>query len=85
VENGARITGVQRLCGGVRGDIVRKDNGHDISLGWTVTYQYRAASAVTHPGCSVFNIADGVIVAMRDECDDREMESIAAWSTPRCC
>lgn len=53
--------------------------GAEINLGWNVIYQYKDAPEVTLPGRSVFNIADGVIVAMRDEYDDKEMEAIGAW------
>jgi hypothetical protein len=55
------------------------DNGHELGIGWKVLLQYGDAPQVTLPGRSVFTIADGVIVAMRDEYVDQEMESVGAW------
>ena len=60
-------------------DVAVTDNGHDISLGWRVLYEYRDAPKMTLPGRSVFTISDGVIIAMRDEYDDQEMEAVGAW------
>ena len=60
-------------------NIVEKGDGSEISLGWNVIYKYKEAPQVTLPGHSVFNIADGVIVAMRDEYDDEEMLAVGAW------
>ena len=60
-------------------NIVDAGEGAEISLGWNVIYQYKEAPKVTLPGRSVFNIADGVIVAMRDEYDDEEMQAVGAW------
>ena len=53
--------------------------GAEINLGWDVIYQYKDAPEMTVSGRSVFNIADGVIVAMRDEYEDEEMEALGAW------
>jgi SnoaL-like domain len=60
-------------------NVVATENGHEISVGWNVIYQYKDAPKVTLPGRSVFNISDGLIVAMRDEYDDKQMESVGAW------
>ncbi|MEH6569804.1 MAG: nuclear transport factor 2 family protein [Halioglobus sp.] len=60
-------------------DVAATDNGHDISLGWRVLYEYRDAPKMTLPGRSVFTISNGVIIAMRDEYDDQEMEAVGAW------
>ena len=60
-------------------NIVDIDDGSEVSLGWDVIYQYKEAPKVTLPGRSVFNIVDGVIVAMRDEYVDEKMEAVGAW------
>ena len=51
----------------------------EVSLAWSVVYQYKEAPKVSLPGRSIFNIANGVIVAMRDEYDDGEMQAVGAW------
>ena len=60
-------------------NIVDTDDGSEVSVGWNVIYQYKEAPKVTLPGRSVFNIVDGVIVAMRDEYVDERMEAVGAW------
>lgn len=60
-------------------NIIATDDDHEISIGWSVVYQYGDAPKMTLPGRSVFTIADGVIIAMRDEYDDQEMGSVSAW------
>ena len=60
-------------------NIVDTEEGHELSIGWNAIYQYGDAPKMTLPGRSVFTIADGVIVAMRDEYDDKEMGSVGAW------
>lgn len=60
-------------------NVASTEGGHEISIGWNVIYQYGDAPTVTLPGRSVFNISDGLIVAMRDEYDDKEMGSVGAW------
>lgn len=60
-------------------NVVETDDGHEVSIGWIVTYQYRDAPKMVLPGRSVFTIADGVIVVMRDEYDDKEMEDVGTW------
>jgi hypothetical protein len=60
-------------------DVVETENGHEVSIAWNVTYQYKDAPGLALPGRSVFTVADGVIVAMRDEYDDAELESVEAW------
>lgn len=59
--------------------IVDTGGGFEVSLGWNVIYQYKEAPKVTLPGRSVFNIANGVIVAMRDEYDEEKLEAVDAW------
>jgi hypothetical protein len=79
------IDGLDRRCTDRQLDLtdgphtVVTDNGHELSVGWNVIYQYGDAPKVTLPGRSVFTIAGGVIIAMRDEYDDREMEGVGAW------
>jgi hypothetical protein len=58
---------------------VETEDGGEVSISWRVTYQYRDAPTVVVPGRSVFTIADGMIVAMRDEYNDRELEDVGAW------
>ena len=60
-------------------DIVGTDGGDELSIGWNAIYQYGDAPKVTLPGRSVFKIADGVIVAMRDEYDDNALGDFGAW------
>ena len=60
-------------------NIVGTDAGHEISIGWNVSYRYGDTPQMTLPGRSVFTIVDGVIVAMRDEYDDKEMGAVGAW------
>ena len=60
-------------------NIIDTGDGDAISLDWKVIYQYRDAPKVTLPGRSIVNIADGLIIAMRDEYDDDEMKSVDAW------
>ncbi len=55
------------------------DGGQEVRIGWVVTYQFGDAPEVALPGRSAFTIADGVIVAMRDEYDDRQLEDVGAW------
>ena len=60
-------------------DIVGTEDGHEISIGWNVIYQYGDAPKVTLPGRSVFYVSGGLIVAMRDEYDDKKLEGVGAW------
>ncbi len=60
-------------------DVESTATGEQISIGWIVSYQYRDAPEVDLPGRSVFTIADGVIVAMRDEYDESLLGELAAW------
>ena len=60
-------------------NIVGTADGHELSIGWNVRYHYGDAPQMTLPGRSVFTIVDGVIVAMRDEYDDKEMGAVGAW------
>ena len=59
--------------------VVATDKGHEVRIGWIVTYQYGDAPKVALPGRSAFEISDGEIIAMRDEYDDRELEGVGAW------
>ncbi len=60
-------------------NVIETEDGHEVSIGWLVTYQYRDAPKLRLPGRSVFNIANGVIVAMRDEYDDGELGDVINW------
>ncbi len=60
-------------------DVQATELGHELRLGWNVAYQYGDAPRMVLPGRSVFTVADGVIVAMRDEYDDKELETVTAW------
>jgi SnoaL-like domain len=79
------IDGLDRRCSDRRielteaPNVIGADNGHELSIGWRVTYQYGDAPKMVLPGRSVFTIADGVIVAMRDEYDEKELEGVGAW------
>jgi hypothetical protein len=50
-----------------------------LSIGWKVSYQYGDAPRAGFAGRSVVDIADGVIIALRDEYIDEEMERFGAW------
>ena len=71
------ILWARRLVRGL--EATESGDGQEVSIGWLVTYQYGDAPKVDFPGRSVFTIADGVIVAMRDEYDEGEMEDVGAW------
>jgi hypothetical protein len=60
-------------------EVVTTDAGQTVSLGWRVDYQYKDAPPAGFPGRSVVTILGGVIVALRDEYDDEEMERFSAW------
>ena len=59
--------------------VVAANDGHEVSIEWNAIYHHGNAPKVTLPGRSVFAITDGVIVAMRGEYDDKEMETVGAW------
>jgi hypothetical protein len=79
------IDGLDRRCSDRQLEVVDGPHiaetgaGQEVSVGWNVIYQYGEAPTFTLPGRSVFTIANGLIVAMRDEYDDKEMESVGAW------
>jgi len=79
------IDGMDRRCSDRQLDltdgpnVIDTDNGHELSIGWQVTYQYGDAPKMVLPGRSVFTIDDGVIVAMRDEYVDEELAGVGAW------
>lgn len=81
------IDGLDRRCSERQIDLTGEpnvtatgiDGGGEVSMEWCVTYQYRDAPKMVLPGRSVITIASGVIVAMRDEYDDSEMEAVGAW------
>ena len=60
-------------------EVVETDNGQEVTIGWIVTYQYRDAPELALPGRSAFRIAEGRIVAMRDEYDQKGVESLGDW------
>ena len=53
--------------------------GQEVRIGWLVTYRFGEAPEMELPGRSVFTVADGVIVAMRDEYDDQQLGGVEAW------
>ena len=79
------INGLDRRCSDRRLDlidspsVVATGDGHEVSVGWRVTYQYKDAPEMVLPGRSVFNIANGVIVAMRDEYNEAELGDVGIW------
>ena len=79
------IDGLDRRCSDRHLELTDGPNvteagiGHEVSVVWHVTYQYGDAPKMVLPGRSVFNIANGVIVAMRDEYDDEELQDVGAW------
>ena len=79
------IDGLDRRCSDRKIDIthgpevISTDEGHELNIGWHVSYQYGDAPRAGFSGRSVVNIADGVIVALRDEYRDEEMETFGAW------
>ena len=60
-------------------DVTETEDGHELRIGWRVTYQYGNAPKMVLPGRSVVNISNGVIVAMRDEYTDEELGDVSAW------
>lgn len=60
-------------------DIVASGDGEELGIGWRVTYQYGEAPKVAFLGRSVFKIVSGMIMEMRDEYDERDMEELGAW------
>jgi len=60
-------------------EVVTTDAGQTVSLGWRIDYQYKDAPRVGFAGRSVVTILDGVIVALKDEYEDEEMERLSAW------
>ena len=79
------IDGLDRRCTDRRleltegPNVVGDDSSRELSIAWRVTYQYRDAPELVLPGRSTFTIADGVIVGMRDEYDEKEMGGVGAW------
>lgn len=59
-------------------NVIGDDNRHELSIAWRVIYQYRDAPKLVLPGRSAFAIADAVIVGMRDEYDEKEMDGVGA-------
>ena len=60
-------------------NVVASGAGEELSVGWRVTYQFGDAPKVALPGRSVVKVVGGVIVAMRDEYDDKELEEVGTW------
>jgi SnoaL-like domain len=79
------IDGLDRRCSDRRIELTEGPNaidigsGQELSIRWRVSYQYGDAPKMVLPGRSVFTVADGVIVAMRDEYDEKEIEGVGAW------
>lgn len=53
--------------------------GQEVSIDWVVSYHRGESPRMDLPGRSVFTVADGRIVAMRDEYDDSELAPVVAW------
>lgn len=79
------IDGLDRRCSERKIDVTEvpevksTDDGHALSVGWLVSYQYGNAPQAGLPGRSVAKLADGVIVALRDEYNDEETKPFTAW------
>ena len=55
------------------------DEGDQLSIDWYVSYQYKDAPRAGFPGRSVATVADGVIIALRDEYSDEKMKPFIDW------
>ena len=53
--------------------------GEEVSIGWLVSYRRGDSPKLGIPGRSVFTVADGCIVAMRDEYDEADLAPLGAW------
>ena len=60
-------------------DVTETKDGHELRIGWRVTYKYGNALKMVLPGRSAVNISDGVIAEMRDEYSDEELGDVSAW------
>ncbi len=79
------IDGLDRRCSDRKIDLTDEpnvtstDKGHELSVGWRASYQYGDAPRAGFAGRSVANIVNGVIIALRDEYTDEDMEGFGAW------
>jgi hypothetical protein len=79
------IDGLDRRCSDRKIDLIEAPQvtstaqGEELSVGWHVDYQYRDAPRAGFDGRSVATVANGVIVALRDEYTDEEMAKFGAW------
>jgi hypothetical protein len=79
------IDGLDRRCSDRKIDVTggpevaSTADGHELGIGWHVSYQYADAPRAGFPGRSVVTIVDGVIVSLRDEYIDEEMKAFGAW------
>lgn len=60
-------------------EITVLEDGQELSIGWHATYHYGEAPRAGFSGRSVVKVADGVIVALRDEYSDEDMAPFANW------
>ena len=79
------IDGLDRRCSDRKIDLIEAPRvastaqGEELSVGWHVAYQYRDAPRAGFDGRSVATVANGVIVALRDEYTEEEMAKFGAW------
>jgi len=59
--------------------VTTTDAGQELSVGWHIDYQYGDAPRAGFDGRSVATVANGVIVALRDEYTEEEMANFGAW------
>lgn len=60
-------------------NVVPSGAGEELSVGWRVTYQFGDAPKLALPGRSVVKVVGGVIIELRDEYDDTQLEEVGAW------
>lgn len=53
--------------------------GAEVTLGWRVSYRYGDAPPASFAGRTVTTVADGVIVELRDEYIDSDLEGFVRW------
>jgi hypothetical protein len=80
------IDGLDRRCSDRKIDIIEAPQvvstpqGQELSVGWHIDYQYGDAPLAGFDGRSVATIANGVIIALRDEYTEEEMAQWGAWA-----
>src|SRR6056297_1850273 len=53
--------------------------GAEVTLGWRVSYRYGDAPPANFTGRTVTTVADGVIIELRDEYIDSDLEGFVRW------